>query len=69
VSGVGIGATSLIALWISESSSLFGFTDYGFRPTIVAAIVAESVAVVALSAYLALDELPVLHPRLRPRTH
>jgi hypothetical protein len=54
LSGIGIGAMSLIALWISESSSLFGFTDYGFRTTIVVAIVAESVAVIALTAYLAL---------------
>jgi hypothetical protein len=68
LSGVGIGAISLIALWISESSSLFGFTDYGFRPTIVAAIVAESIAVLALSAYLALESPRLLHPRLRLRT-
>jgi hypothetical protein len=68
-SGIGIGASSLIALWISESSSLFGFTDYGSRPTIVAAIVAESVAVAALTAYLALADLHVFRPRMRPRTH
>ncbi len=54
VSGIGIGAMSLIGLWISESSSLFGFTDYGFRTTIVVAVVAESVAILALTAYLAL---------------
>ena len=58
VSGIGIAAMSLVGLWISESSSLFGFTDYGFRTTIVVAIVAESVAIVALTAYLAL-----VHPR------
>jgi hypothetical protein len=52
--GVAIAATSLIGLWISETSSLFGFTDYGFRTTIVVAIVAEAVAVAALTAYLAL---------------
>lgn len=67
LSGVGIGATSLIALWISESSSLFGFTDHGFRPTIVAAIVAESIAVLALSAHLAIESPRLLHPRLRLR--
>jgi hypothetical protein len=54
VGGIGLGAASLIALWISETSSLFGFTDAGFRPTILAAIVSESVAVVALTAYLVL---------------
>jgi hypothetical protein len=56
LSGIAIAATSLIALWISESWSLFGFTDYGFRPTIVAAIVAESVAIVALGAHLVLTQ-------------
>jgi hypothetical protein len=54
LSGIGIAGTSLIALWISESSSLFGFTDNGFRPTIVAAVVAEAAAIVALTMYLAL---------------
>jgi hypothetical protein len=57
LSGIGIAASSLIGLWITETSSLFGFTDYGFRPTIVAAIVAESTAIVALSSYLALAGL------------
>jgi hypothetical protein len=69
LSGIGIGATSLVALWISETSSLFGFTDYGFRPTIVAAIVAESTAVVALTAYLALAGPRLARPVLRPRSH
>ena len=54
VAGIGIAACSLIGLWISETSSLFGFSDHGYRPAIVAAIVAEAVAVVALSTYLAL---------------
>ncbi|MBV9310601.1 MAG: hypothetical protein JOZ73_07210 [Solirubrobacterales bacterium] len=55
LSGIGIAAMSLIGLWISESSSLFGFTDYGFRSEIVLAIIAESVAIAALMAYLALE--------------
>jgi hypothetical protein len=57
LSGIGLAASSLIALWISETSSLFGFSDFGFRATIVAAIVAESVAVIALSAHLALHHV------------
>jgi hypothetical protein len=65
LSGIGIAATSLIGLWISESSSLFGFTDYGFRPTIEAAVIAESIAVVALTAYLALARVRVAIPRVR----
>jgi hypothetical protein len=67
LSGIGIAATSLIALWISESSSLFGFTDYGFRPTIVAAVVAESIAVAALTAYLALSHRGRVRRRLTLR--
>ena len=63
VSGIGIAASSLIGLWISESSSLFGFTDYGFRPAIVAAIVAEAVAILALTLYLT---LAARHPRRGP---
>jgi hypothetical protein len=65
LTGIGIAAASLIGLWISESSSLFGFTDYGFRPTIVAAIVAESTAVVGLTAYLALARVRIAIPRPR----
>jgi hypothetical protein len=53
MSGIAIAATSLVALWISEHSSLFGFSDHGYRPAIIAAIVTEAIAVVTLSAYLA----------------
>jgi hypothetical protein len=69
LSGTGIAALSLISLWISESSSLFGFTDYGFRATIVVAIVAESIAILALTAYLALADVRVARPHMRLRTH
>jgi hypothetical protein len=67
LSGIGIALMSLVALWISESSSLFGFTDYGFRPAILAAVVSESVAVAALTAYLGLahGRLPHRYARLR----
>jgi hypothetical protein len=67
--GIGVAGSSLIGLWISETSSLFGFTDYGFRPTIVAAIIAESVTLVALTAYLALAIGGVAHRSLRLRSH
>lgn len=68
LTGIGIAATSLLGLWISETSSLFGFTDYGFRPTIVVAIVAESTAVAALTAYLALARVHRPRPRTQPGT-
>src|SRR5947199_2439647 len=59
--GIGIAATSLLGLWISETSSLFGFTDNGFRATIVAAIIAESITVLALAAYLGLSGVRLCH--------
>ena len=62
LSGIGIAASSLIGLWISESSSLFGFTDHGSRPTIVVAIVAESLVIMTLTAYLTLERLGRPHP-------
>ena len=69
LSGIGIAGSSLIGLWISESSSLFGFTDYGFRPTIVVAIVAESLAVVAFATYLALANVRLSPPLRRRLVH
>jgi hypothetical protein len=69
VGGIGLAATSLIGLWISETSSLFGFTDYGFRTTIVVAIVAESIAIVGLTAYLALAHLHPFQPLMRRPAH
>lgn len=69
ISGVGIAATSLIGLWISESSSLFGFSEHGYRPAIVAAIVAEVVAIVALTAYLALADVRLPLPLARASAH
>jgi hypothetical protein len=65
LSGIGIAGTSLLGLWISETSGLFGFTDYGFRPSIIAAIAAESAAIVALTAYLALAGAHIANPRTR----
>jgi hypothetical protein len=69
LSGIGLAGLSLIGLWISETSSLFGFTDNGFRPTIVAAIIAESITVVALTAYLAIATVGVVHTPRQLRSH
>jgi hypothetical protein len=49
LSGVAIAAGSLVALFISESGSLFGFSESGYRTAIIIAIVAEVAAVVLLS--------------------
>ena len=53
VGGIGLGVTSLVALFVSESSSLFGFAEFGYRTPIKLAIVAEVAAVVLLVIYLA----------------
>jgi hypothetical protein len=50
--GIGLAATSFVFLFVSEHRPLFGFQDYGYRPAIVVALVAEAVAVVSLGAYL-----------------
>ena len=52
VGGIGLGALSLVALFISERSSLFGFHENGYRMAIVSAIVAEVAAVVLLLVFL-----------------
>ena len=53
VGGIGLGVLSLVALFISESSGLFGFVENGYRTPIVLAIVAEVAAVVFLAVYFA----------------
>ena len=52
VAGIGFAVLSLVALFISESSSLFGFEESGYRQAIVIAIVAEAAAAVFLVVYL-----------------
>jgi hypothetical protein len=54
--GLGVGATSLLALLISERTPLFGFMEHGYRPVIVLAIAADALVIVALSAVLAWGE-------------
>ena len=51
--GIGFGVLSLVALFISESSGLFGFVESGYRTPIELAIAAEVAAIVFLSIYLA----------------
>jgi hypothetical protein len=47
--GVAIAAGSLVALFISENGTLFGFSETGYRTVIVLAIIAEALAVVLLA--------------------
>ena len=53
VAGIGLALLSLVALFLSESSSLFNFTENGYRTAIVLAIIAEAAAVVFLAVYFA----------------
>ena len=52
--GIAVAGGSLIALFVSERTPLFGFMERGYRLEIVIAIVAEAVAVFALGAMVAL---------------
>ena len=56
--GIGIAATSLAALFVSETRPLFGFMEVGYRLVIVLAIVAEGAAIVVLTALLVAILLP-----------
>jgi hypothetical protein len=52
VGGIGLGILSLAALFVSESSGLFGFVEHGYRMAIVVAIAVEAAATVFLAAFL-----------------
>lgn len=52
IGGIGLGALSLAALFVSETAGLFGFVEHGYRMAIVVAIVAEAAAVVCLVTFL-----------------
>ena len=53
LAGIGLAATSLVFLAISEHTPLFGFMEPGYDPTaILASRLAEGVAVVLLGGFL-----------------
>lgn len=56
VGAVAIAVGALIALFISEASSLFGFSEHGYDSAIVTAIAAEA-ATILLLAPVAIDAL------------
>src|SRR5205823_3695254 len=73
VGGIAIAVGSLIALFISEASSLFGFSENGYDSAIVTAIAAEA-ATILLLAPVAVNALRrvlsgrgVAPPRFGPR--
>jgi hypothetical protein len=50
--GIGVAATSLIALYLSEHGGLFGFAETGFRPAIALSVALEAATVLALAPEL-----------------
>ena len=52
IGGIALGVLSLVALFISESSGLFGFVENGYRTAIDLAIVAEVAATLFLLIFL-----------------
>jgi hypothetical protein len=55
VGGLTLGATSLLALLISEQTPLFGFMELNYRPAILVAIASEAAAAAACALLLLLD--------------
>jgi hypothetical protein len=53
VAGIALGASSLIAIFVSESNGLFGFQEHGYRTPIALAIAFEVAAIVFLAVFLA----------------
>jgi hypothetical protein len=58
LAGVGVAASGLAALLISEHTLLFGFMEHGYRFVIVLTIASEAVAIATLTLFL-----------IRARTH
>ncbi len=52
LAGVGLAASGLAALLISEHTPLFGFMEYGYRFVIVLTITSEAVAIALLTLFL-----------------
>ena len=66
IGGIGLGVLSLVALFISEGSGLFGFVENGYRTAIVLAMVAEIAATLFLIVFLAASRvLPVEYAKIR----
>jgi hypothetical protein len=68
LAGVAIAAASLVALFISESSSLFGFTESGYGTAIVVAIVTEGLVCLLLGPVAASGTARAFLGRGRPTT-
>jgi hypothetical protein len=58
LSGVGIAATSLAALLVSEQTPLFGFMEQNYRPAIIVALASETAAALSLALLFVLTIKP-----------
>jgi hypothetical protein len=67
LAGIGLAATSLAGLFISESTPLFGFMEFGYRLVIVLAIVAEAATILVLGALLSVRVMQHSQRGPRPR--
>lgn len=65
LTAVAIAIGALVALFISESSSLFGFTESGYRLPVVVAIVAEAATIALLVPVVTVNVARVLSHRRR----
>src|SRR5947209_755991 len=61
-----IAVASLIMVFISESTSLFGFTESGYRGAVIIAIVAEAATTLLLAPVAAIRATRVLSRSRRP---
>ena len=52
VGGIGLAVGSIVGLFVSETTGLFGFVEHGYRMAIVVAIAVEVAATVFLLAFL-----------------
>lgn len=52
LAGIGLAAGALIALLVSEHTSLFGFTERGYRLAIVLALASEVLAITLLALFV-----------------
>ena len=68
IGGIGLGVLSLVALFVSEGSGLFGFVENGYRTAIVLAMVAEIAATVFLIVFLVANGVPQTQIR-KGRSH
>jgi hypothetical protein len=67
VGGIGLALLSLVALFVSEGSGLFGFVEHGYRMAIVVAIVVEAAATVFLAVFLVAGGTGLKEIRTSPR--